>query len=110
MNSEESFPANFSDVELLTTGEMGAVYRAWDSNLNRAVALKTLLSHNPGTETMRRFRLEMHVLSRLAHPLVIPILSSGVTKLGIPYFCMPRKANCLSRKFRPLRHRLVRAH
>jgi serine/threonine-protein kinase len=50
---------------------MGAVYRAWDSSLQRAVALKVLLHDTP--QTRQRFMREARAQARIKHPNVVPI-------------------------------------
>ncbi len=55
----------------LGRGGMGAVYRAWDTSLERAVALKTLLLHTPGARA--RFLREARAQAKLRHPHVVPI-------------------------------------
>ena len=53
-------------VKLLGQGGFGAVYKAWDLNLNRACALKENLDTSPEAE--RQFVREARVLANLAHP------------------------------------------
>jgi serine/threonine protein kinase len=53
-------------VKLLGQGGFGAVYRAWDSNLNRACAVKENMDTSP--EAQRQFTREATVLANLSHP------------------------------------------
>ncbi len=53
-------------VKLLGQGGFGAVYRAWDSNLNRPCAIKENLDTSP--EAQRQFTREATVLANLSHP------------------------------------------
>lgn len=53
-------------VKLLGQGGFGAVYRAWDSNLNRPCAVKENLDTSP--EAQRQFTREATVLANLSHP------------------------------------------
>lgn len=53
-------------VRLLGQGGFGAVYRAWDLNLNQACALKENLDTSP--EAQLSFTREASVLARLSHP------------------------------------------
>ncbi|MFO0967817.1 MAG: serine/threonine-protein kinase [Gemmataceae bacterium] len=69
-------------------GGMGVVYRARHLDLNRLVALKTILS---GGETraglVRRFRGEAEAVARLQHPHIVQIFDFGEAD-GVPYFTM----------------------
>lgn len=62
----------------LGQGGMGAVYRAWDTRLNVAVALKEMLAQ-PGTDPLLLERLraqfyqEATVLARLSHPHLVRV-------------------------------------
>lgn len=53
-------------VRLLGQGGFGAVYRAWDTNLNKPCALKENLETSP--EAQRQFGREATVLANLSHP------------------------------------------
>jgi serine/threonine protein kinase len=53
-------------VKLLGQGGFGAVYRAWDSNLNRPCAVKENMDVSP--EAQRQFTREATVLANLSHP------------------------------------------
>ncbi len=53
-------------VRLLGQGGFGAVYRAWDVNLNRPCAVKENLDVSP--EAQRQFTREATVLANLSHP------------------------------------------
>jgi hypothetical protein len=50
----------------LGRGGLGAVYRAWDNNLNRPCAVKESLNISP--EAQRQFMREATVLANLSHP------------------------------------------
>src|SRR5438093_13054552 len=61
---------------VLGVGGMGEVYRAHDSKLNRAVAIKVLpaeVSTNP--ERLARFGREAQILARLNHPHIAQVYS-----------------------------------
>lgn len=53
-------------VKLLGQGGFGAVYRAWDINLNKPCAVKENLTALP--EAQRQFQREARVLASLTHP------------------------------------------
>jgi serine/threonine-protein kinase len=63
--------AHYRIIEPLAQGGMGVVYRAWDTHLEREVAVKILPPHTLADESARkRFRREALMLSRLNHPHV----------------------------------------
>lgn len=56
-------------------GGMGAVYRAFDTVLQRQVAIKTILSHkNSDGEYLKRFRREALAISQLEDPHIVKLL------------------------------------
>lgn len=61
---------------ILGRGSSATVYRAHDPALDRTVALK-LLSQDLEEEATARFELEARALSRINHPNVVQVFSSG---------------------------------
>ena len=65
-------------AKLLGQGGMGAVYRAWDTRLNRPVALKEM-TPQPGldaemlTQLREQFQQEAQVLATLVHPNLVRV-------------------------------------
>ncbi len=69
----------------LGAGGMGAVYRAWDTSLDRPVAIKVLLVE---TESARvRFLREARAQAKLGHPNVVPIHFVGEAD-GVSFLVM----------------------
>ena len=67
---------------------MGVVYLAWQSGLNRPVALKMILAGEYSRPVDReRFRSEAEVVARLEHPNLVKIHETGEQD-GRPYFSM----------------------
>jgi serine/threonine protein kinase len=59
-------------------GGMGEVFKAYQSDLNRHVAIKTLLSGEQATEEfLQRFQREARVAAGLSHPNIVPIYDIG---------------------------------
>ncbi|MEU6574207.1 serine/threonine-protein kinase [Streptomyces sp. NPDC046805] len=58
-------------------GAMGEVWRAQDEMLDRAVAVKLLLSQDSDPTAASRFRLEAETAGRLSHPHVVGVLDFG---------------------------------
>jgi serine/threonine protein kinase len=65
-------------VRLLGQGGMGAVYRAWDTRLNRPVALKEMIPQ-PGlddsmlAQLRQQFEQEAQILATLTHPNLVRV-------------------------------------
>ena len=75
-------------VELLGAGGMGRVFKAWDSRLERHVAVKFLadrLAIRP--EFRERFAREARALSAINHPHVAQIYAAGEYE-GLPFLVM----------------------
>src|SRR5262249_3414763 len=68
----------FTILRPLATGGMGQVYLARQQSLGRLVALKVCtpeIARDPRTK--KRFLTEGRALAQLAHPNVVPVLSTG---------------------------------
>ncbi|MFM7199333.1 MAG: protein kinase domain-containing protein [Myxococcota bacterium] len=75
-------------LEELGQGGMGVVYRAWDPQLDRTVALKMLLWGGMAGEPQRRRLLqEARAIARLDHPGIVRIHDTGLHE-GCPWYTM----------------------
>jgi tetratricopeptide (TPR) repeat protein/tRNA A-37 threonylcarbamoyl transferase component Bud32 len=80
--------------KIIGHGAFGLVYRAWDTRLNRAVALKRLrpgLLDAPGV--VRRFLREARSAAALVHLHIVPVFDSGEFD-GEPYLVTPLVDGC----------------
>jgi serine/threonine-protein kinase len=64
--------------ELVGEGGMSTVYRAYDTVLERRVAIKVLHEHfSRDPEYVERFRREARAIARLAHPNIVTVIDRG---------------------------------
>lgn len=73
--------------DLVGTGGMGAVYRAVDTRLDRAVAVKFLTARRDAAISIERFRREAASVAQCNHPGIVQIHSWGEYE-GFPFFTM----------------------
>ena len=83
-----TFLSTFRIDALIGRGGMGVVYRAFDPELNREVALKVIAPELSSDEAFReRFLSEIEVAASLEHPHVCPVYRAGEAE-GELYVCM----------------------
>jgi len=79
-------------LEQLGEGGMATVYKAYDTRLERDVAVKVIRTEKLTLETMgrtlKRFEREAKALAKLTHPNIVPISDYGEHE-GKPYLVMP---------------------
>ena len=68
-------------------GGMGTVYAAYDTALDRKIALKFLASASPDEAARARLFREATAMAKLAHPNVVTVYDVGVFQ-GQPYLAM----------------------
>ncbi len=74
---------------LIGRGGMGAVFRAENLRINKAVALKVLSArYEPGSESERRFLREARVAGSLGHPNIVQVFDLGRLADGKPFQVM----------------------
>lgn len=74
---------------IIGQGGMGAVFRAWDLRLERAVAIKVVRADLLGDPDSRaRFRRESQIVARLQHPAIVTIFDYGNLADGAAYLVM----------------------
>lgn len=80
----------YTIVDRLGQGGMGLVYRAWDPDLRRTIALKTI-SVSPDVpmrnETIERFLREARAAASLSHPNIVTVYDIG-QEGGRPFIAM----------------------
>ncbi|PWT98226.1 MAG: hypothetical protein C5B51_29790 [Terriglobia bacterium] len=95
----------------LGEGGMGVVYRAYDSHLDRPVAIKTLGAQAvPDEERIRRFIQEARAASALNHPNIVHVYdvgqSEGVAFIAMEYVQGETLSRVIGRKGLPPREAL----
>ena len=79
-------------IELLGRGGMGAVYSAYDPELDRRIAIKVLPLGSDGEgqgEARSRLLREAQAMAQLAHPNVVPVYDVGAVG-DVLFFAMER--------------------
>ncbi len=89
----QAFGARYHIIRLLGAGGMGAVYQAWDQELEVAVALKIIRSEsiadpNAALDMERRFKRELLLARQVTHRNVVRIHDLGEIN-GVKYITMP---------------------
>ncbi|MGA7979567.1 MAG: serine/threonine-protein kinase [Chromatiaceae bacterium] len=76
---------------VLGRGGMGVVYRAYDRDIDRPVAIKVVHAHlvagGTNEDLLQRFRQEARAAARCVHPNIVTVFDYGVSQLG-PFMVM----------------------
>ena len=88
-----AFGGRYHIIKMLGMGGMGAVYQAWDTELEVALALKVIRPSavedpHAAAEVERRFKQELLLARLVTHPNVVRIHDLGEVG-GIKYITMP---------------------
>jgi serine/threonine protein kinase len=76
-------------IEPLGEGGMAAVFKAFDTTLEREVAVKVIRVEKGMADSFRkRFQREARALAQLDHPFILKVLDYGEQD-GVPYLVMP---------------------
>ena len=75
----KALDSRYEIKSILANGGMGAVLLASDNHLHKEVVIKVpfLRNSNHFEELIQRFKREIHVLSILEHPNIVPIMDAG---------------------------------
>lgn len=78
---------NYKIVEEVGRGGMAVIYKAYQENLDRFVAVKVLPLRYSRPDFIERFNREARAAARLSHPNILPIYDFGHEE-GISYIVM----------------------
>jgi serine/threonine-protein kinase PknK len=79
----------YRDVSQIGRGASSTVYKGYDPELSRWVAIKVLLTDDPDDPARKRFRREGEITANLGkHPHIVQVLGTGFTASGSPYVVM----------------------
>jgi serine/threonine-protein kinase len=78
----------YEALGVLGRGGMSTVFRAWDRELEREVALKVMSAGAGGDGAVARLRNEARVLARLEHPGLVPVHDVGTLPDGRVFYVM----------------------
>ncbi len=85
LENETARVGKFVLVQLLGRGGMGEVWKAWDTQLSRWVALKFL--HGKNLDEVKRFLREARLAAQLSHPGIAKVYEVGAAPPR-PYIAM----------------------
>ena len=102
---ERAVAGRYRVGDLVSRGGMGAVWKGWESTLERSVAIKLLSPLRARDADERgRFRREGRILASLAHRNIVPILGTGETGdacwYSMPFMAGGTMASRLAREAR----------
>ena len=86
--ANQAFGGRFEILELLGEGGMGRVYKAWDRELEKLVAVKTIRGEQAANpEVLKRFKQELLLARQITHKNVTRIHDMGEWQ-GVKFFTM----------------------
>ena len=86
MQVSSRLPSRYKLVSSLGKGSFGEVHKAYDTELEKTVALKILTNVTPASKSL--IKREFEVLSKLTHPHLVKVYGFGFISGNIPYFTM----------------------
>ncbi len=79
--------SKFRILSEIARGSMGVVFKAYDSSLERTVALKVIKEGDADEDYIQRLHREGSIAARLRHPNIVPVYEVGESD-GRHYLCM----------------------
>jgi eukaryotic-like serine/threonine-protein kinase len=72
----------------ISSGGMGTVYRAEDTELGRQIAIKVLNATEANEDIAQRMVREAQIIARLEHPGIVPVHDAGTLPDGRVFYAM----------------------
>ncbi|MDP6410260.1 MAG: bifunctional serine/threonine-protein kinase/formylglycine-generating enzyme family protein [Planctomycetota bacterium] len=97
LGDQRTVAARYRVLEHVASGGMGAIYKVWDEDLRRTLAMKVALVSEPAripggraadSQSLGRFLEEAQVTSQLDHPGIVPVHELGRDEQGRVFFTM----------------------
>lgn len=78
--------SRYTITRLIGEGGMASVYEAWDTSLERKVAIKFISTNLSNNKTFTsRFKREIKTLAALQHPNIVPVFDHGIHENSLFY-------------------------
>jgi len=87
LNSLDESRYHFTDEHFLVAGGEKTIFKVYDSQADRYVAIARPRKHKTNSE-LEQFLREARLTAKLQHPNILPIYEIGLDGEGIPYFVM----------------------
>ncbi len=89
--ADDDHAGDYRLLEVLGEGGMGVVRAAWQTALERTIAVKLIRPHAAGNQQARvKFLSEALVTGDLDHPNIVPVFDLGRTEDGTLFYAMKR--------------------
>ena len=97
LGERRTVASRYRILEHVASGGMGAIYKVWDEDLRRTLAMKVALVSEPSrpsgsgaadSQSLGRFLEEAQVTSQLDHPGIVPVHELGRDGEGRVFFTM----------------------
>lgn len=82
------FAGHYEFISTLGVGGMGVVYKCKNLNLDKIVAVKTLVARQFDSANLVRFQQEAKAAGKFNHPNLVSILDFGIADDGVPFMSM----------------------
>ncbi len=88
LRKQLALPERYAVIRLLGRGGAAVVCEAWDTLLERAVAVKLIDRLTMEPEDVIRFQTEARITSSLSHPNIVTVLDFGVNQKNQPFMVL----------------------